>query len=251
MRRISKLGLSALATLVVPVAAQAAEMPLKAPVMMPAPPPAFTWTGFYIGGTVGGAWSRTNISDALFGFSVTPERSGFIGGGEVGFNYQFTNVVIGFEGTFDGTSLHTTGDGVFIPAFGIVQGSINTDWIATAAGRAGLAYDRVLWYGKGGGAWVQNSASINNLTTGASISASNTNSGFVAGGGIEWAFITNWTVKAEYDFIGLQHVTFSGLAFPADTFTVARSIQTFKVGLNYKFDFSAPAPASTPVVTKY
>lgn len=250
MGRISTLGLGALVALMVPVAAEAAEMRLKAPVMMPAPPPPFSWTGFYIGGTVGGALSRTNISDDRFGFSVTPERSGFIGGGEVGVNYQFTNVVIGFEGTFDGTSLNTTGNGVFIPGVGTLQGSINTDWIATAAGRLGLAYDRVLWYAKGGGAWVQNSASITNLTTGASISASNTNSGFVAGGGIEWAFVTNWTVKAEYDFIGLQHVNFSGLAFPTDIFTVRRDIQTFKVGLNYKFDFGAP-PASSPVVTKY
>ncbi len=248
MRRISTLGLSVLVALMVPVAAGAADMRVKAPVMPPPPPP-FSWSGFYIGGDFGGAWAHGSVSDDLFGFSFSSDHSGGIGGGEVGFNYQFTNLVIGVEGNFDWTSLNATGTGVFIPAVGTLQGSVNTDWIATLTGRLGLAFDRWLWYVKGGGGWVQNTASITNLNTGASISASNSNSGWLIGGGIEWAFATNWSAKLEYDFLQLNDLTFSGVVFPADTFTASRDIEMFKVGLNYRFDWGAPA--MSPVVTKY
>src|SRR5580704_1090895 len=84
--------------------AQAADM-RPAPPPPPAPvyvPPPFTWTGFYIGGNLGGAWANTTITDSLFGLSFSNGNNGvFVGGGQVGFNYQIGNFVFGVEGDFD------------------------------------------------------------------------------------------------------------------------------------------------------
>ena len=80
--------------------------------------PVFSWTGFYIGGNLGGAWARGTVSDSLFGLSASSDRSGFIGGGQLGVNYQFSNIVLGAEWDFDWTSLDATGNGRFVPGLG-------------------------------------------------------------------------------------------------------------------------------------
>ena len=74
-----------------------------------------------------------------------------------------------------------------------------------------------------------------NLNTGASISASNRNSGWVVGAGVEWALGGNWSAKLEYDFLKLDDLTFGPGPFLGNTFTASREIQMFKVGLNYRF----------------
>jgi outer membrane immunogenic protein len=230
--------LAVLAALMMPVAAGAADMRVKAPLAPPAPPP-FSWSGFYIGGEFGGAWADGSVTDSNFGLSASTSHSGFIGGGDIGFNWQTSNIVFGVEADFDWTSLSATGNGVFIPTVGTLQGSANTDSIATLAGRLGVAtVNQMLFYVKGGGGWVRNNASITNLNTGASISASNTNSGWLLGGGLEWAFAPNWSTKLEYDYLRLNSWSFNGVVlFPNDTFTVNRNIQMLKVGLNYRFNW--------------
>ena len=94
---------------------------LRRPAYTP-PPPVANWTGFYIGGNLGGAWARGSVNDSLFGLSASSDRSGFIGGGQLGVNYQFSNIVLGAEWDFDWTSLDATGNGRFIPGFGTLQG---------------------------------------------------------------------------------------------------------------------------------
>ena len=86
--------------------ALAADLRRPAPAYTPPPPtpPVFSWTGFYIGGNLGGAWARGTVSDSLFGLSASSDRSGFIGGGQLGVNYQFSNIVLGAEWDFDWTS---------------------------------------------------------------------------------------------------------------------------------------------------
>ena len=116
-------------------AAMAADMPLKAP-----PPPVFSWTGFYIGANIGGAWSHSSITDNVTGASLGFDNSGFIGGGQIGFNYQINRFVLGVEWDIDGTSINKTGPGV-VTAFGTLQGSVNTDWVSTLTGRIGLGWD--------------------------------------------------------------------------------------------------------------
>jgi outer membrane immunogenic protein len=238
-------GLAVLTALMIPVAAEAADMRVKAP-PAPPPPPPFSWNGFYIGGEIGGVWANGSVTDSLFGLSVSTSHSGFIGGGVVGYNYQTSNIVFGVEGDFDGTSLNATGDGV-ATQIGTLQASANTDWIASLAGRIGIASDHTLFYVKGGVGWVQNSASITNLTTGASVSASNTNSGWLLGGGLEYAFASNWSAKVEFDYLGLRDFSWNSVLFPGDNFTASRNISEFKVGLNYRFG----GYSSAPVVTKY
>ena len=175
-------------------------------------------------------------NDSLFGLSASSDRSGFIGGGQLGVNYQFSNIVLGAEWDFDWTSLDATGNGRFVPGVGTLQGSANTRWISTLAARFGVVLNNgVLLYGKAGGGWVDNNATVTNLNTGASISASNRNSGWVVGAGVEWAIGGNWSAKLEYDFLKLDDLTFGPGPFRGDTFTASREIQMFKVGLNYRF----------------
>src|SRR6266704_2362367 len=64
----------------------AADLPVKAPAMLPIA--VYNWTGFYIGGNVGGAWETSTLTDNLFGVSFSNSRSGFIGGGQIGYNWQ-------------------------------------------------------------------------------------------------------------------------------------------------------------------
>jgi len=207
-------------------------MAVKAP-PPPAPPP-FSWTGFYIGADVGGAWANGSLHDSLFGWSESTRHDGVIGGAELGFNYQVNNFVLGLETNFDWTSLNATGPGIFIPTVGTLQGSADTKWITTVAGRFGVAYNQLLFYGKAGGGWVGNTATITNLTTGASVSASNTRTGWLLGAGLEWAFDPHWSTKIEYDYLGLESRTFTGPVL-GDTFTLSRNIQMLTVGLNYRF----------------
>ena len=123
----------ALATLALAGSANAADLP-RAAYKAPPPAPLFSWTGFYIGGNLGGAWARGTVSDSLFGLSASSDRSGFIGGGQLGVNYQFSNIVLGAEWDFDWTSLDATGNGRFVPGLGTLQGSANTRSISTLAG---------------------------------------------------------------------------------------------------------------------
>ena len=106
--------------------------------------------------------------------------------------------------------------------------------MTSVAGRVGYAADNWLFYGKGGWAWVNNSATITNLTTGNSISVSQSNNGWLAGVGLEYAFTRNWTGRIEYDYIGLDSVSGAGI-FANQNITGSRDIQMVTFGINYKF----------------
>jgi outer membrane immunogenic protein len=216
--------------------ALAADLPYKA---RPAPPPpVFSWTGFYIGANIGGAWSKGAITDVVTGANLNTDSSGFIGGGQVGFNYQFNTFVLGLEWDIDGTTISKTSN-VVPTGFGNLQASANTDWISTLAARFGFALDHWLIYGKAGGAWVQNSATLTNLTTGASISGSNTNSGWMAGVGGEWAFAPQWSAKLEYDHVELDNWSLAtNTVIAGDRLNVSRHIDMLKAGVNWRFGWA-------------
>jgi outer membrane immunogenic protein len=214
--------------------ALAADLPLKA---APAPlPPPFSWTGLYIGANIGGAWSQGTITDNLTGANLSADSSGFIGGGQIGYNYQISQFVLGIEWDIDGTTISKTSNSV-VTALGTLQASASTDWISTLTGRIGVGWDRWLFYFKGGGAWVQNSVTLNNLTTGASAGASNTNSGWTVGLGGEWAFAPQWSAKIEYDWVRLNDWTPTTPAIAGDSLTLSRHIQMVKAGINYRFNW--------------
>jgi outer membrane immunogenic protein len=223
-------------------AADLAKPVYKAP--PPAPPP-YSWTGFYLGANIGGAWTTGSVTDTVTGASLSGNNDGFIGGGQLGFNYQISNWVLGFEGDFDGTTISRTSNAVTVGA-STLQASAKTNWVSTFAGRVGLAFDHgllfdhSLFYVKGGGAWVENSATLTNLTTGNSISGSNTNDGWMVGVGWEWGFAPQWSAKVEYDFVGLNSWSPSNTVLVngvADRLTLSRDIEMVKVGVNYRFNW--------------
>jgi outer membrane immunogenic protein len=250
--------LASAAMLFSPLVAHSADLAVKAPPPMPVPVPVFSWTGFYVGANIGGAWSNNRWTDTLFltNFNNNNNNGVFIGGGQIGGNYQIGQFVIGGEWDFDWASNNNNNNvGVIIPGVGnIVVTNNNNRWITTVAARFGWAVDHWLFYGKAGGGWVgNNNFTITNLTTGASFTCGtfgltncgNNTGGWLVGAGFEYAFTNNWTVKLEYDYLGLGNRTFfipAGAPFLAgDTFTTNnRNVQMVKVGVNYLFNWGAP-----------
>ena len=243
--------------LALPMAANAADMTAPAPVYKAppvAPSPPFSWTGFYIGANVGAGWSQGTVTDSLFGISFTNQSNNavFIGGGQIGGNYQVNNFVFGVEADFDwaGNNNNVGGGGVI--GGDTFQVTANNRWITTVAGRVGIAADRWLFYVKGGGGWVGNSGfTVTNETTGGSVAFNGTsNSGWLLGGGVEWAFTNNWSVRAEYDYLGLNNQSFAvPAAVPViggDTFALHdRNVEMFTVGLNYRFNWAGNTVAAS------
>jgi outer membrane immunogenic protein len=225
-------------------AALAADLPRPAPPPPQAPAvykaPPYNWSGFYIGGNLGAGWNNISITDSLGDSFSTTSSTQFVGGGQVGANYEFWGgAVIGVEADFDwlpNTNNTNTASFGGVP----VSVAINNRWLTTVTGRLGYAFDRVLVYGKGGGAFV--GASNPSIAIGGvayAPSTSSTNTGWTAGFGVEWAFAGTWSVRAEYDYVGLNNQTFVVPVignFPGDTISTSnRYFQMVTVGLNYKF----------------
>ena len=143
--------------------------PLPSPPVYVPPSPVYNWTGFYIGGNLGFGWNgggNSDISDTFGSAFSTNTNAQFLGGAQVGVNYEFWGgVVVGAEAMFDwlpntSNTINTIGGG---PAIGNAAAvTINNRWLTTATGKLGYAWDRVLVYGKAGGAWV--GASDNSIT---------------------------------------------------------------------------------------
>ncbi len=247
MKKWLLLSTAALAVIGLSSVGQAADMPVKA--LPPPPPPPFSWTGLYLGGNIGAAWGERNITDLTRGLGFAQSSNGrFIGGGQIGYNYQVNNFVFGVEGDIDGISSNNgNGTGIIVPGVGTIVASSNSTWISTVAAQFGIANDHWLFYGKAGGGWVGTSnVTVTNLTTGNSIIGANghTNTGFLAGVGVEYAITNNWTVKAEYDYLGISRRNFIvpvGSPFlVGDNFTSGgRNVQMVKVGFNYLFNAGA------------
>ena len=221
--------------------AWAADLPLKAPEA-----PTYDWTGFYLGGNLGAANGTSSFSDTLRPVPSTFSSSSpasFIGGGQLGINYEFrSGLVVGAEAMFDWLANDPMTFTASNLRAGTATGAINNRWITTATGKVGFAWDRLLAYGKAGGAWV--GGSTNSFTAGATpvaVSVGSSSAGWTAGAGLEWAFAGNWSARVEYDFIGLQGQSFTVSRAPATRFagdTVSvndRTMQMITAGLNYKF----------------
>jgi outer membrane immunogenic protein len=227
-------------------AALAADLPPRpAPApYIPAVVPVYNWTGFYIGGNLGAAWTQINVNDSLGDSWSNSQQAVFAGGGQVGANYQFNWLVVGVEADFDWLSNNHNSSNAISTPIGALQFSANDRWMTTLAGRVGYAADNWLFYAKGGGGWVGvNNPTLTNLTTGGSISVSNSNSttGWLAGAGVEWAFAPNWTARLEYDFLGLNDSNFTlpspPIGGPTAITTHDVHVQTATVGINYLFNW--------------
>src|SRR4051812_24464009 len=115
-------------------------------------PVTYDWTGFYIGGHVGYGWAEKDWRDA-FGLNVSTKPNGFLGGGQVGFNYQIGQSGLGGEGAFSGGAIkgapNPVGPAGPPPATPYTPDVIG---VSPLTGRAGVAFARGLVYGRGGAA---------------------------------------------------------------------------------------------------
>jgi outer membrane immunogenic protein len=225
--------------------ASAADLAVKAPVYR-APPPVyvFSWTGCYVGGNVGGVWIKkdetltTPFGTAVAGTSFgSHDADSVIGGVQGGCNYQVGGWVFGIQGDYDWTD--ASGSHVN-PRFPTWTDASKTKWLASVTGRVGYAWDRLLGYVKGGGAWEGDEYTITapfGIAT-----ASETRSGWTVGVGLEYAF-TNWlTGFVEYNYYDFGTRS-NGFATPAGTpfsIDVKETKNLVKVGLNWKFGGIGP-----------
>jgi outer membrane immunogenic protein len=167
--------------------ASAAELPVKPTYQPPpilAPTPVYNWTGFYVGGNLGGAWGNVEVTDVTTGSTISPDSSGFAGGGQVGFDYQMGSWVVGIRNVIDGTNL-SKGVTYAGPTFaGTING--NTNWFDALTGRVGyLVQPNLLVYAQGGAAWAQWNVTFNNGTGTQVGELSGSKTGWTAGAGVE------------------------------------------------------------------
>jgi outer membrane immunogenic protein len=219
----------------------AADLPtiIRAPVPYPSiPEPVFSWTGFYIGGNIGYVLSTEQINAFPTSLSASLNPQGLFVGGQVGGNYQIGNFVVGAEFDGDWSSI-TNNSAIFAIGAGLspVQATASSRWEMAVAGRFGAAVDCWFFYGKAGWGWVENTATINIVNGGGTVwTGSNTNNGWLIGGGIEFAIDRNWSVKTEYDYIGLGNwtgTTNSAVLGPLSINVNPRGLNQFLVGFNY------------------
>lgn len=301
---MKKLLLSATSLALLAGTALAADLPSrKAPVLPPPPPPPM-WTGFYAGLNAGGVWGNNaalnaqtwnvyptpDVSDylsaaLLSGSANTSGNAGFIGGGQIGYNWQFGNVggrgfgsgfVTGIEADIQGIAssggnrtralagaASTGWDNYTISSY--QTGTSNLQYLGTVRGRLGLlAVPTLMVYGTGGLAYGGVSANIQNLQAAynngglafpvlGTGSFANTMVGWTAGGGAEWMFLPNWSAKVEYLYYDLGRAngsvvnTTNGPGIKSITNYSGRVTGNIvRAGVNYHFNWGA-----APVVAKY
>jgi outer membrane immunogenic protein len=214
----------------------AADMPArtysKAPPPYTAPAVVYNWTGFYVGGHVGGAFTD--------GTNLLGSDARFLGGVQGGFDYQFApNWVVGAEAQYSWLG-GGNNSGVLFPGGTLVTG--NSNQLGSVTGRVGYTWGPALLYAKGGYAWRDN----NNI--GVSVGGApaafttdgNRKDGYIVGAGLEYMFAPNWSAKAEYQYYNFGNTTLT--SGPADVVgTRFRDDEhTVKVGVNYRFGWGGP-----------
>jgi outer membrane immunogenic protein len=232
-------------------------------------PPAYSWSGFYIGGNVGYGWGpakddateSTTMSGVVTRSTTTSnsqDMNGVIGGVQAGYNYQFGTWVWGWETDFQGSGQKgsSTFNGVAGGALGIpftVTADHKLEWFGTSRGRLGVLWGpNVLLYGTAGVAYgeVKDSATLNGSIAGGAITAAavtnfkDVKAGWTAGAGAEAALGGGWSAKLEYLYIdlGKTELTTAATAAAAGATVGINANHTFRdtdnilrVGLNYKW----------------
>ena len=239
----------------------AADMPVKARPL--APPAYYDWSGVYIGVHAGYGGGMTDWNDQ--GFDFAPR--GFLGGGQVGINKQIASLVFGLE--FDGSWANFNRSQTFSvggPILGfqsVGSATSKIDGFLTLAGRAGLAADRWFVYAKGGLAFAHEKHAFGVVATqfpgvdSFAVSGSEDRWGLMVGFGTEYALGSNWSVKAEYNYMNFGSrtprlagtETVAGVTSPItiDSQIEQAAIHVAKVGVNYRFGGLQIDPTFAPV----
>ncbi len=241
-----KLRIAAITLIAMSSTAMAADLPAKAPAYV-APAPVYNWTGFYIGGHIGGAFTGSNTVDTNIGTLVRDNNnSAFLGGGQVGADYQFSsNWLIGVEGQISGTS---NNERHFSDPVGI-SGRDRSNWLASVTGRLGYTWGPGLLYFKGGVAFRDNSdLSVVGLPGGTTIALDRNDTGYTVGGGLEYMFAPAWSAKIEYQYYNFDRtsIAFNGGPLGGDFISFRDDLHTVKAGINYHFNWGG-----SQVVAKY
>jgi outer membrane immunogenic protein len=244
------LPVAALGAALISTSAFAADLPSRkeAPNPVFTPAPVFSWTGLYVGLQAGLVWDQLSLANnnawmfagafpvattAVWGAynSGASTRTGFVGGGHIGGNYQMGSFVVGVEGDLEGASVWT----------GSLRGSLR--------GRLGFALDRALIYTTGGLAFGARSGSSTygawGYNWGGNTSSSRT--GWTIGGGVEYAFAGNWSAGLEYRYSNFGTNNSTGAWGYNLGGNVKLTENAVRARVSYHF-FSAP---SAPVIAKY
>jgi outer membrane immunogenic protein len=201
----------------------------KAPAYVPAP--IYNWTGFYIGGHIGGAFAGNS--------SLGSSDGRFLGGIQGGADYEFSNnVVLGVQAEY--SWLTDNNNGVMFP-LGTVATS-NSNELGSVTGRVGYSFGAALLYAKGGYAF-KDGDHINVTSGGVSVPFTTDGGhrdGYTVGAGLEYMFAPNWSATIEYQYYNFGSGTFTsgpadivGARFTDDDHTV-------KAGINYRFNWGGP-----------
>jgi outer membrane immunogenic protein len=234
------LGTVALVALGATAPALAADLGARAPYSK-APAyaaPIYNWTGFYVGGHIGGAFSSENNFNGL----VTGNNSNgrFLGGLQGGADYQFApNWVVGVEGQY--SWLGNNGNVIFPGGFAYTN---NQRGLGSVTGRVGYTWGPGLLYVKGGYAYSDNheTLTLGGVPTVFAFDNGHSN-GYTVGAGLEYMFAPSWSAKVEYQYYNFGNSRFVTPAalVPFGTFTTDDHV--VKVGLNYRFNWASPVVA--------
>ena len=257
---IRGIAVSALLIVVPLSVANAADMALKAP---PPPPVVDQWTGWYAGLNLGGSWGNSSTSytvPALAPFSTSQHMDGVVGGGQIGYNWQFNkNWLFGLEADIQGTGQRGTAALPTVSGtFGVVAlfpftttASLEQKlpWFGTVRARLGVEpTNNWLLYVTGGIAYaeIRNIGTISNTTTTgagtatvtATATVNNDRAGWTVGAGSEWMFATQWSAKLEYLYMDYGRFSdgFIGSgAFPTVAINSHVTDNIVRAGVNYHF----------------
>jgi outer membrane immunogenic protein len=219
-----------------------------------AAPVTYNWSGFYVGANAGWAWGRQSTAPIISGsgpVSTSTAISGVIGGGQIGYNWQFNRIVLGLEADFQASGQNgdfTTNNSV---AGVTVTKTANEklDYFGTVRGRIGYTWSQYLAYFTGG--WAYGHATFSGVD--AAIGAfdvfsgpGNMANGWTVGGGLEWAFLDRWSAKIEYLYVDFGSDSRTSITNTARNVTGTSNDLTdniVRVGVNYRF--------GGPVISKY
>jgi outer membrane immunogenic protein len=228
-----KLAISGAALLVAGGCAFGADLPTrKGPPLAPVAAP-YKWTGFYIGADVGGAWGSGKETFSNGAPTGDSDPSGVIGGGYVGYNQQFGQLVVGLEGDVTASDVK----GSFVNLGGLTSvGGASFDWEEAIRARAGMAWDRALFYVAGGAAFADFTYKGGPAPGPACCGFSDSRTGYTVGAGVEYAVTDNLIARLEYRFNDFGAAQ-GGLSptFPGVIVKVNNEYNEIRAGLEWKF----------------
>ncbi|HXF88037.1 MAG TPA: outer membrane beta-barrel protein [Xanthobacteraceae bacterium] len=187
----------------------------------------YSWNGIYGGLSGGYGWGKTRGNFLPAGFGPSLDLDGGMVGGQIGYNYQIGNWVIGFEIDYQWTEVNGSGSSAGTRAEAEIRS------FGTARGRLGTAWDRFLIFGTGGGAWGRGIAVIPGFTSDAA-----NHTGWTVGGGLEFGLTPNLSAKAEYLYVRFNTKDYFVSQGCTVTCELGAGVNVVRAGLNYRFDWS-------------